>query len=281
MRKLIIKIALFVICSQSFGTAQIPDILIYRGDTLRLFDCPLGYLQDKSFTHPKNLFGGNGCFFTACWRNYIATWEIIDDKLYLIRIRNACYGTDQNYVAVTYKSGSDTIGTEYADLKRLFPDKYQDGRVLADWVNARLTSPKGKMLYYFHDGFRSIFEKELEFTIENGLLTRIQEFDNSKTKTSKYTEDLRLATEYIKNNIDYNNLPNNEEVIKVHVIVWGADDSGKIIDAEVLRGYNEAYDREALRVVKSIPEWHVLYRHGERIREPVISFAVTFDRKNR
>jgi len=282
VRKTIIKIALFLICIQVFGTAQIPDILIYKRDTLRLFDCPLDYLNDTSFVNPRNLFGGNGCFYTACYRNYVATWEIIDDKLYLTSIRNACYGTSQDYVAVSLKSGSDTIiGSEYADLKKLFPDTYKDGKVFAYWVNSKMISPHGKMLYYIHDGFMSIFEKELEFTIEEGLLTNVQRFDNSKTKTSKYSENLDLASEYIRKNIDYSNLPKTEEIVIVFVSVNRADDSGKIDDAYIIRGFNEEYDNEALRVVKSIPEWVVLYRHGERIPGPRYSFKVTFDRKKK
>ena len=280
VRRLIIKIVLFLSCIQAFGTAQIPEILIYRGDTLRLFDCPLDYLNDYSFVHPRNLFGGKGCFYTACWRNYVATWEIIDEKLYLTKIRNACYGTNQDYVTVSLLGATDTIiGTEYADLKKLFPDNYENGRVFADWVNSKMISPQGKMLYYIQEGFLSIFEKELEFTIENGLLIKIQEFDNSKTKTSKYSEDLNLASEYIRNNIDYTNLTKTEEIVIVLVGVTNADDSGKIVDAQILQGFNEEYDNEALRVVKSIPEWIVLYRHGKRIWGPRYSFKVVFDWK--
>jgi hypothetical protein len=281
LRKSIIKIALFLVCIQAFGTAQIPDILIYKGKTLQLFNCPLDYLGNPTLTHPLTLFGSSSCFYTACYRNYVATWEINDKKLYLLSIRNACYGTSQDYVAVSYKSGVDTTGSEYADLKKLFPDKYEDGRVFADWVNYKLISPKGKLLYYIHDGFLSIFKKEIEFTIENGLLTNIKRLDNSKTIVSKYTKDTKLITEFIKKNINYNNLPKSDEIIKVWVVVSGADDSGKINNAKIQRGFNEAYDNEALRVVKSIPEWDVLYRHGKRIPNMHWAIPVIFDWTNK
>jgi len=264
-------------CTQTFGTSQIAEILIYKGDTLLLYDCPLGYLKNPSFTHPRNLFGSKGCFYTSCARNYVATWEIINDKLYLNNIKNACY----RLVADSIKSSIDSIGTEYADLKRLFPDKYEDGRVLADWVTAKMISPKGEMLYHISLGFLSIYEKETEFTIENGLLVNIQEFDNSKTRASKYIYNLELASEYVRDNIDYANLPETEEIVKVIVIVISADDSGKIDEARVMRGFNEAYDKEALRVVKSIPDWDVLYRHGEKVRGPAVSFTVTFNRQKK
>jgi len=270
---------LFIVCIQAFGTAQTPDILIYKGDTLPLFDCPLNYIQDRSISNPWNLFGSSGCYISSCWRNYVATWEIVDDKLYLTSIRNACYGIGGSSVAISYPNGYDNIGTEYADLEKLFPGKSQDGRVLADWVNAKMISPEGKTLYHINDGFLSIYEKETEFTIENGVLTGIREYDNSKTKISKFTKEPQLIAEYIKANIDYTNLPETDDTVIVYVAIRGADDAGKINDADVIRGYNEAYDNEALRVVKSIPEWDVLYRHGARTTGPLWSIKVIFDRK--
>ena len=189
---------LLILSIKAYGTAQIPDILIYKGDTLSMFECPLDYFPNKGLIHPKRLFGGSGCFYTACYRNYIATWTIEKDKLYLLSIRNACYPTDMKYVNASYNSGADTLGTEYANLETLFPDRFENGRVLADWVNSKIISPKGKILYYFNDGFMSIFEKELEFKIENGTLIQIQEFDNSKTRISKYTQDPELIKEFIK-----------------------------------------------------------------------------------
>ena len=59
----------------------------------------------------------------------------------------------------------------------------------------------------------------------------------------------------------------------VNVLCGTAD--GKVDGAFIIRGYNEIYDREALRVVNSIPEWDVIYRHGEIIRAPWM-IAVTF-----
>lgn len=266
---------------RAFGTAQIPDILIYNGDTLSLFDCPLEYFPDQGLFSPLRLFGSSGCFYTACYRNYVATWKIENNKLYLLSIRNACYPTDMKYVNISNKDGAKIPGTEYADLQVIFQDRYADGRVFADWVNTKLISPKGKMLYYIHDGFLSIFEKELEFTIENGILVQVKEFDNSKTRVSKYTQNSDLIIDFIQNNIDYSNLPKIENNVRVIVLVLGANDSGKIDKVKIIKGFNEAFDKEAERVVKSIPEWNVLYRHGERIPDIIWSIPVNYKAENK
>jgi hypothetical protein len=280
MKRIFIIITFLLLCARSFGTAQIPDILIRNGDTLDLFSCPLEYLKNPAFIHPSNLFGGKGCFYTSCWRNYVATWEIIDDKLYLTRIRNACYPTDQNYVAASFIGQTDSVGTEYASLKRLFPEKYREGRVFADWVTADLIAPQGELLYYVHDSFLSIFERETEFSVVAGVLTGVQEFDNSKTRVSRYTSDPDLIAEFISNNIDYSSLPTTDKIVRVIVSVRGADDSGRINDAVILRGFSDEYDHEALRVVKSIPEWDVLYRRGKRIPGPYWTIPVVFNHRN-
>lgn len=277
MRKLISKFLFLLLSFQAFGTAQIPDILIYKRDTLYLFDCPLDYFPDQGLINPKRLFGSSGCFYTACYRNYVATWTIEGNKLYLLSIKNACYPTDMKYVNASFNAGADTTGKEYADLETLFPDKFANGKVSADWVNTKIISPKGKMLYYINDGFMSIFEKEVEFTFEKGTLIQMQEFDNSKTRTSKYTQDLELLKEFIKNNIDYSNLPRLDKTIKVIVAVHNSNEDGKIDNVTILRGFNDPFDKEAERVVKSIPQWDVLYRHGKKIRGASWMIPVIFE----
>ena len=105
-KKMEIKIAILLIflSIKTFGTAQIPDRLIYKGDTLALFYCPLELHPNKELSTPKNLFESSGCFYTACWRNYVATWTVEDDSLFLLEIRNACYPTDLENVQASFKS---------------------------------------------------------------------------------------------------------------------------------------------------------------------------------
>jgi len=121
-------------------------------------------------------------------------------------------------------------------------------------------------MYYFHDGFQSIYESELEFNFKNGVLIETKKFDNSKTKKSKYRVEPKLIMEFISNNIKLENLPKSD-TIKRRVIVQiiSSDLNGKIDSAKIIRGVNELYDNEALRIVKLIPEWDVIYRHGEKI----------------
>lgn len=279
MRKFFIVILFSFLAFNVLGTAQIPDILIYNGDTLSLFSCPLNSYPNQDLVNPKNLFGSYGCFYTACWRNYVATWEIINDELYLTKIRNACFPTELKNVSVSYKSEVkiDSIGSEYADLKKIFPLQFSNGKVKADWVNGKLYSPQGNLLFYLHDGFQSIYETELEFTLRNGKVIGCNKLDNSKTKKSKYLEDQQLLKEYIYNNIKIENLPESDTIRrKVYITVFSSDENGKIDSMKVVRGVNEIYDKEAIRVIKSIPEWEVLFRHGKKVNRGW-TIPITFD----
>jgi len=268
MKSLLLKLLLLAVCLNAFSTAQIPDRLLYKGDTLSLFDCPLEYYPDRGSINPKTLFGSSGCFNTACWRNYVATWVIEDNKLYLVQIRNACYPTDSKYVEISLQEAADTIGKEYADLKSLFPDRCVNGKVFADWVSTSMIAPLGNLLFYIHDGFESIYERELEFTFNNGTLIETKKYDNSKTKISKYNSDVNLLKDFIENSIDYSNVPYPDKEIRVAIQIMGSTEDGKVDGVSILKGFDEIYDKEALRVVNSIPEWDVIYRHGKIINTP-------------
>ncbi len=275
-----LKTLLFLFISMKmFGTAQIPDLIIYKGDTLSLNNLPLNSFPNKELINPQKLFGSSGCFYTACWRNYVATWEIINGELYLKKIRNACYPTSMSGVSVSYKSGikKDSLGNEYADLKKIFPQRFKNGKVKADWVNGKLISPKGELLFYVHDGFDSIYEKEIEFSIKKGVLISTKTLDNSKTKKSKYAKDSKLLREFISENIKRENLPASDSIKRrVFVQIMSTNDNGKIDSVRVVRGVNELYDNEAVRIVRSIPEWNVTYRHGEKYNRGWI-ITINFD----
>ena len=101
-------------------TMQCPEILLHRGEKLKLYYDPLeDYL--KTAIMPFRFHAE--C--SACWRGYIGTWTIKQDKLYLISLDGE----------IETASGVETV-----DLTALFPE-CQDG-VFADWFSGELYSPK-------------------------------------------------------------------------------------------------------------------------------------------
>jgi uncharacterized membrane protein YfhO len=227
------------------GTAQIPDFLIYKGDTLSIYTNPLESYFD-GISRPDSIFDRYGYNSTACWRGYIGYWELKNDSLFLIELR-----------------GDSTK----IDLSLIFKDRKTDNKIFADWVDYPINNPYGKLIHYEHTGYSSIYEFEREFIFKKGILTEIKEYDNSKSRKCKFTENTELLKEYIQKNIDYANITNDPyEKARVYVQICSVTEDGKIDSVKVVRGWDYERDKEAIRVVKSVPEWDVLYRQGKQIQ---------------
>ena len=95
---------------------------------------------------------------SACWRGYYGTWEIIDNKLYLIELR-------------AYLPGFKEV-----DLNYFFPN--QD-KVFAYWINGEVPLPTGIIKEYIHLPFGSTHDEYLYLNFKNGELigTRIKRYD--------------------------------------------------------------------------------------------------------
>lgn len=126
-------------------TAQAAERLMYNGQQLSMCSTPLDVFLANS---------GRDLQFqdrsTACWRGYIASWEIRGDRLYI---------TD---ISATLANGQD------ATLGDLFPG-YPDG-AFAHWFTGEVRCPMGKQIKYVHMGFSSQFEKDLFLEFKAGVL---------------------------------------------------------------------------------------------------------------
>ena len=250
--------------SKSFATGQIPDRLIYKGDTLSIFANPLEQLYDNDSLRPEFFGKTEACMSTACWRGYQAEWEIIENHLYLTGIYSCCYSED----------------SIKADLKKLFGVALIDGKVKADWFTADIIAPQGKLLYYVHMGYGSLYEKELELQFKNGQLLGTKTYNNTKSKQSIYSQNSEKLNEFIYSNINWINLPKLDgQVIKVYV-QFSANENGLIDSVEIMRGYDAIFDKEACRVVKTIPEWDIYYRH-EKHERMTWGLPIVFSEENK
>jgi len=105
---------------------------------------------------------------TALWRRYIGSWEIWEDRLYLI-------GLD-----AILENGS---GASVESIFPGFPD-----RVFAHWYSGELRLPQGRQLKYVHLGYGSVYEFDLFLRIEKGVLVGSRTRVNGKA-TPKVEDD--------------------------------------------------------------------------------------------
>lgn len=136
-------------------TAQVAETLIYLGEHMSMCSQPLAdYFM---------MVGARPSFETkssACWRGYTGTWEIVDDRLYLIELRGVL--EDGSAVA----------------LKTVFPDFPL--RVFANWFTDVIRIPQGALLDYVHMGYGSTYERDLLIRIARGLVKDVRVRENGR-----------------------------------------------------------------------------------------------------
>jgi hypothetical protein len=140
----------------AFATAQLPEILIYEGKREMMFTCPqiptdhprIKVLTEEELIEKEtDRFINPMIFSTACWRRYVGSWEIRDNRLFLRRIDGRFELTGE-------------------------------GPLFADWVSRSLTIPRGEVLERVHMGFDTVYEENVIIHVENGVVVNTEIIDN-------------------------------------------------------------------------------------------------------
>jgi hypothetical protein len=151
-------------------TAQSPDIINIDGERLSLLTNPLEayremYRRDMVFFQVE--------LGSACWRGYIAEWEIHGGKLFLLKINGSV-----SYRGVQSGPRSELEklrGTNFDLLQYKVPATLSElfgpvkDRVLASWFTGELRIPQGEMTEYVHHAYASKYPGYLIIPVENGV----------------------------------------------------------------------------------------------------------------
>lgn len=131
-------------------TAQVPDILIIRGKRHILFSDPLRKLlhSTRKTNRPKLKSTS-----TACYRGYVALWEIRDEHLYLLDL-NGFVEQHERVIPI--------------NLERAMP--WLKRPVLAKWVSGELRCPEGRLVSYVHHPFQSEYERDRILSVDKGVV---------------------------------------------------------------------------------------------------------------
>lgn len=134
-------------------TDQIPESLIYQGEKRSMCTEPLNAFfktsrEDLDFQWQH----------TACRRGYEGTWEISEEKLYLIELTGI------------------TKAGETVNLETLFPGFPE--RVFADWYTGTARLPQGEMLEYIQGSYASIYERDLFIEFDKGVVAHTYTREN-------------------------------------------------------------------------------------------------------
>lgn len=249
-RLYILLAAVLAVPQMARATGQIPDIIVVAGDTMPLFSNPLDSYFDEEHPRPADMYGMGS---TACWRAYQAYWEIRSDSLFLTAIR----------------LGENGDSSDFYPLAKVFGDRATPRGVFAYWVGEKIRCVRGKMLYYVHMGYASVFEYEDIYTVKAGRVVRKRVYDNSCTfLPCVYDVDHGLPAggslleRYASSKINYSRLRDTDKCHLAEVEVERVNARGRIVRAKVL-GTSRRQERAVLRAVKKIPCYGVLYVNGK------------------
>ncbi len=137
-------------------TAQFHEVLILEGKQTSMAFCPpipndhpriIKLSSDEVHEGIKAGTIPSSVYSTACWRNYIGTWELKDGRFYLVEV-SGIYRID----------GSDPL--------------------FADWFTGVIRIPEGQLLHYVHMGFGSVYQYETHLKIEKGIVVEERRIDN-------------------------------------------------------------------------------------------------------
>jgi len=180
MKKISLILLILISAIDLFGTEQFPDIIIIEGVEYELYDYPLEEIFKK---YPeKRQITNVTC--TALWRGYIATYELINNVLYLKEI-------EIKYI----DSAKNEISKRQNYLKILFPEK---DSIKVDWYTGILRISNGKEICYNEKKRLFFYERFFIFEIQNGVLTNSKELDY--VSINEFIE--KQFQEFIKSN-DY------------------------------------------------------------------------------
>lgn len=182
----LVKIILVILLSvfsfaKVFATAQYPDRIVFNNKEYSLLTNPLEkYFEKNEDKRPKG-----GVMSTALWRGYVATFEIIENQLYVKDIK----------IQIWNEKSDDTEWKSV--INEVFP-KTEDRKI--DWFNGLLTLPYGELINYVHMGYGSTYENYIIIEIEKGKYIKskdlnFKEYENLK---EKQFEAYKKSNEYLE-----------------------------------------------------------------------------------
>ena len=153
-----------------FATAQEPDYFRIGDLEYELYSNPLEQILNRSpsdglrfWIAPLTGSSGNS-------RGYLATWEISDEKLYLLEIDSWFCGPGFD---------DHPKGCRRVTLIDILGQNAGEGRQFAGWYTGQLRIPEGRQLLYVHSGYHSVYERDLIFNVKAGKITARETVDNT------------------------------------------------------------------------------------------------------
>jgi hypothetical protein len=184
---------LVFVATHAMATVQAPDVIIIDGKNESLDTNPLApYLS----AHPKVIPKSDDPS-SENLRGYVATWEILNEKLFLRKID------------VAFRNPGAPPNEDSRIIRNVIHQVFPDSKdIVAAWYSGALVIPRGKLVKYVHMGYGSTYERYTIVTVNEGLVSRTlnlsaEDFANYREsqfqafkRTSEYATKFKEAKSY-------------------------------------------------------------------------------------
>lgn len=255
MKKILFAILLFVLPVMTKATSQIAEKIIINGEKWDLLHCPIA-LDSILYEKVEELTSKNTEHSTGCYRGYIGTWELKNDRLFL---RNISFDLwDDGKVA------ADSTNLVW----ELFEPYRTDEGIFASWVTDTLRIGRGEWLEYDDWGFDRNYEQESFLVIERGVILNRKDYRNYKKEGVSWRDIEKSLNAAFPLRLHRQDDEYTCVLIKDVVL----DDSANIVDckleietgrAEWLRDQNHPDILKLKEVLKRHAPWTYLYINGK------------------
>ncbi|WP_417444005.1 hypothetical protein [Joostella sp.] len=270
IRSIFVIVILFL-SQNSFASPQMPDYIIYKGDTIPIYNLILEkYFQKIEKSDKGSLFGlkfRDGASFN-CWRGYQAIYEIENNSLYLKNIIDC---------------GEKKIDKSASEnrMNEIFGNKVINGKVYIDWFSGDFTIPNGELLRW--DGvFHKTFEKGILIKVNNGKVSEISKVENyiddPKRINRKYGDTISKVMFNELNKLNWNNKKDFDCSEKYLVTIGKSGEVTKVImpEYQTKKEIKEFWERNEYNyclktVLKGLKDlkFDILKKKGKPIEESV------------
>lgn len=229
MRHLLTIIFGLLIGNSVFATGQVPDYLIYQGDTVAIFSNPLEQYFRLNNNRDIPDFKSE-CFSTGCWRGYIAYWTLKNDSLFLIKITPPV---------------KNCQGNKDGNILKMFGNEI----AFANWYNGTLIIPRGECFSGSDMGYSAIYAYEELLLIENGRKTKSGIRDNSQLienikQNNKFNEKIEGLKDtllfYLDNSMNWEKLDKSKTKWCDDSYILFYDSTGRLKDLKLNTEYDDS-----------------------------------------
>ena len=274
MKKILFTLMLLSLPVMIKATGQMAEILSINGEYWQLYYCPIETNRTlsediarviKSFPETiteDSIEWGKGQS-TALWRNYIAEWEIKDNRLFLREIGVPYIREVGNRLEEHFF----TLNEE--NLQEIFAPYYTAEGICASWFCDTMRAGRGKEIYYEHMAFARHNENECLIVVDNGVVREITQHNNYHKEGIAPSDVCKALTE----NFPWERFPEYEETdFVLQFSDYIIDENGILKDCSVQCIRPDKFEsmtqkilliKAVKEILKELKPWPVWYINGK------------------